>query len=722
MLEWIHTDAFHELAAVLALAAVFGAVGLLLRQPLVIAFMAVGIVAGPAVAGVIRSYEQIALLSHVGIALLLFIVGLRLDLHVIRTIGPVALATGLGQIAFTSLLGFVLARAMGMSVLPAAYVAVALTFSSTIIIVKLLSDKQEIDSLHGRIAVGFLIVQDLVALLALAALTTLGGSRATGSLSVAGAVTMGLKAVALLGIAGVVMWLASGRVLHQLARTPELLVLASIAWAVLLGALGEALGFSREVGAFLAGLALASCPYRDAIAGRLSTVRDFLLLFFFIDLGARLDWSTVGAQGVPALAFSLFVLIGNPLIVMVIMGVMGYRRRTGFLAGLTVAQISEFSLILGALGVSLGHIPPQTLGLITVVGVTTIFVSTYLILYSAPLYRVLAGPLRIFERRVPHREAEVTDAAHRPEVEFLVLGLGSYGSRLVEQLLRRGKTLLGVDFDPQVLARWRQRGLAVLYGDAGDPELYERLPLGAVRWFVSTIRSPRLSRTVLRLLAQRGYAGQVALTAATPEEAHAYRGLGVAKVLCPFQDAAEEAADLLSHAPSLPAPLPDWPLTFDEVRLRPGATASDRRLRDIALRSTTGATVVAVVRGGRIFYGPDPDFRFAPGDHVVLAGCPDEVLRARELLTEARGDTGEPEPDIFTMQEMVVAPGSEMDGRTLAELGFRQRYRATVIGIRRAGECRATPGPDERLQDGDRLLVIGPTSDAPATAYGSGRG
>lgn len=134
------------------------------------------------------------------------------------------------------------------------------------------------------------------------------------------------------------------------------MMLFAIAWGVSLAALGEALGFSKEVGGFLAGISLTSTPYREAIGSRLVSIRDFLLLFFFLGLGAQLDMSRLGLQVWPAIVLSLFVLIGNPLIVMIIMGLMGYRARTGYLAGLTVAQISEFSLILGALGVSLGHI------------------------------------------------------------------------------------------------------------------------------------------------------------------------------------------------------------------------------------------------------------------------------------------------------------------------------------------------------------------------------
>jgi Kef-type K+ transport system membrane component KefB len=143
------------------------------------------------------------------------------------------------------------------------------------------------------------------------------------------------------------------------------LLLFAISWAVVLATVGAYLGFSKEVGAFLAGISLASTSYREAIASRLVSLRDFLLLFFFIDLGAQLDPSVLGTHVGPALVLSLFVLIGNPLIVMIIMGVMGYRKRTGFLTGLTVAQISEFSLILGALGVSLGHIDAGIMGLIT---------------------------------------------------------------------------------------------------------------------------------------------------------------------------------------------------------------------------------------------------------------------------------------------------------------------------------------------------------------------
>jgi len=359
---------FIETSAILLIASLFGVLVLLLRQPLIVAFLLTGIISGPFGLGIITSYENVELLGHIGISLLLFIVGLRLDLHLIRTTGTVALATGMGQIFFTVLFGFIITMVMNMSLIDAIYVSVALAFSSTIIIVKLLSDKKELGSLHGRIAIGFLIVQDIAAILAIIFLIALGESAVAGEKAVWDIVWIVGKGVTFLGCIGLLMKYVLPGLTGILGRDQEVLVLFAVAWAVFLGAIGDYLGFSKEVGAFLGGVSLASTPYRDAIGSRLVTLRDFLLLllllFFFIDMGSRLEFTTVGPQLGKAVILSLFVLIGNPIIVMTIMGFMGYRRRTGLLAGLTVAQISEFSLHVAALGVGLGHITGNTMGLI----------------------------------------------------------------------------------------------------------------------------------------------------------------------------------------------------------------------------------------------------------------------------------------------------------------------------------------------------------------------
>jgi len=538
-------DAFSEFALLLLISAAAGAVSMWLRQPVLIAYIVVGVVVGPAVLGLVSAHDQIDLLAQVGIAVLLFVVGLKLDLQHVRHIGPVALATGLGQLGFTIIFGFLLVLLLGKGVMEALYVAVALTFSSTIIIVKLLSDKREIDSLHGRIAVGFLIVQDLAVVLAMMAMSALrGGSEAELS-DVAFSLTWRLAtAVASMYF---IMRYVIPRVVGLMARSQELLLIFAIAWGTGLAALGEWVGFSKEAGAFLAGFSLASTPYRDAVNARLTGIRDFLLLFFFIDLGARLEFSTLGAEAWPAMVLSLFVLIGNPLIVMAIMGYMGYRKRTGFLAGLTVAQISEFSIVFVAMGISLGHVGIGALGLTTLVGLITIALSTYMILYSHPLYERLAPWLGIFERRHPHRELAAVEGRHdhgHPDV--IVFGLGRYGSRLALGLREAGLNVLGVDFDPEVARAHRRKGLAVRFGDATEPDFVEGLPLAGVAWVVSTLPSLSSNRGLLQALREHRYRGVSAVVARDDSDGAGLKELGVATVLYPMNNAVDFAVGTLT--------------------------------------------------------------------------------------------------------------------------------------------------------------------------------
>ncbi|MBN2398704.1 MAG: cation:proton antiporter [Deltaproteobacteria bacterium] len=699
-------NVFVEIAAILGIATLAGIIGQKLRQPLIIMFLATGILAGPSFLGIIHSYEQIELLAHIGIALLLFIVGLKLDLNLIRTTGPVALATGLGQIVFTALIGFGMAVGMGMSYLSAAYVSVALTFSSTIIIVKLLSDKKEIDSLHGQIALGFLIVQDIAAILALVGLTTVGAS-VTGDTSGYFSVLMiAAKGLGLLGAVALLMKYVIPYLTRRLAHSLELLTLFSIAWAVLLGAGGELLGFSKEVGAFLAGISLASTPFRDMIGARLTSLRDFLLLFFFIDLGARLDWSMVGSQLGASLIFSIFVLVGNPIIVLIIMGAMGYRRRTGFLAGLTVAQISEFSLIVAALGLSIGHITEETVGLITLVGVVTIFLSTYMILYSYPLYCFLSSPLKIFERRNPYREAAIDTPVKAEAVDVIVVGLGNYGSGLMEHLLRRKNATVGIDFDPGALDKWRKRGVPVLYGDMADPEMHEQLPLKKARWVLSTVRSKQMNLALVRNLRKDGYAGNVALTATNSQEAAEFEEAGANLVFRPFRDATEEAADALTYAMEFLPESIDWPVSFLELRIRSDASAAGRTVRELPL-SASGISILAVSRGGRIFYEPEPDFRIFPADRLLLMGHPAGLKDAKNMLNQLEARRDAEDTDRFEIAEIKVSEDSDLSGKSLAEIHFRQKFGATLVGIRRGRKQITTINPAEPLHGGDCLIVIG---------------
>lgn len=541
------TDPFSEIASVLAVAAAIGALAFWLRQPLIIAFIVVGIVLGPAGVDWVHAHDQVDLFAKLGIGLLLFVVGLKLDPHLIRSVGRVAIVAGVGQMAATASIGYALASAFGLTPLNAFYVAAALTFSSTIIIVKLLSDKREIDALHGRIALGILIMQDIVVVMLMIGLTAYGVRTQESHLGQQMLEVVGKGIGFVTAIALATRYLLP-LLLRSLARSPELLTLFAIAWAIGLAAIGTALGFSKEVGALVAGVALASTPYKAILAARLVSLRDFLLLFFFIDLGVNVDMGHVGAALMPAIVLSLFVLIGKPIMVLALASTMGYAKRTAATAGLAMGQISEFSLILAALGLSLGHIDKPTMGLITLIGLITIGLSTYMILYSHWVYARLIPALQFIGRNDPEDKSKHSIGATARDTDAIVFGLGRYGRNLAQELQRRGWAVIGVDYDPERVRFWQQHGLTTLFGDLEDTELFHALPLAQTRWVVSTIPERDKCLVLLHALKDNGYGGRVALTAESIQHREPLLDAGADAVLLPFRDAAAEAADMLASS------------------------------------------------------------------------------------------------------------------------------------------------------------------------------
>jgi Kef-type K+ transport system membrane component KefB len=537
---------FTEFSVLLIISAFAGMLSLWLKQPVLIAYIIVGILVGPAGFGLVSAHDQVDLLAQVGVVVLLFVVGLKLDLQHVRHIGPVALATGLGQLTFTIIFGFILTYAMGKSVMDAIYVAVALTFSSTIIIVKLLTDKREIDALHGRIAIGFLIVQDLAVVIAMMVMSSLRYGDESDLLQLLASIALRLIGISIAMF--VLMRYLIPTLVARMARSQELLLIFAIAWGTGFAAMGEWAGFSKEAGAFLAGFSLASSVYRDAINARLTGIRDFLILFFFIDLGSKLDFSTLGSETWPAIVLSLFVLIGNPLIVMAIMGYMGYRKRTGFLAGLTVAQISEFSIVFVAMGISLGHVGVDVLGLTTLVGIVTIALSTYMILYSHPIYNHISSWLSIFERHNPYRELNKENPHAKDSLpDVLVIGLGRYGSTLARGLQKAGLEVMAVDFDPENFRKQHRSGMNVRFGDGTETEFIETLPIQNTQWIVSTLPDVSANQALMHALKEKRYEGSVAIVAREEGDQKLLKKLGATTVLYPMNDAVDYAVASLSQ-------------------------------------------------------------------------------------------------------------------------------------------------------------------------------
>lgn len=502
-------SAFGQIALILLVAAGAGYLAHLAKQPVLVAYIFVGILLGPAVFGFVAADAVIEGLAKVGIAILLFLVGLKLEIGLIKSTGLVALLTGVGQVVFTSVVGFFIVLALGFDIIPAIYISVALTFSSTIIIVKLLSDKRELDQLHGRIAVGFLIVQDILVVVAMIVIVTIGQPEGSEDTQNPWFVLLGsiifLAAVALLAK------FVIPRVMAWLAKSPEVMLLFGVGWAMSLAGVSEALGLSMEIGAFVAGVALASSPYRESLGSRTVSLRDIMILFFFIQLGASLTFDDAVEQLWPAVILSLFVLIGNPIIVMIIMGFMGYRSRVSFKAGLAVAQISEFSLILIALGYSLGQVETAVLSLVTLVGVITITVSTYFILYSDQIYDRMSGFLSFFEFRNTSVSDSEDSIAH--PYDAIVIGAGRLGSSVIAGLREKNANLLVVDTDPQALKRIRAKKVTTLYGDISDADFASTLPLNEADAIICTVQERSTNLVLLETLSRFAFTGSICLTA-----------------------------------------------------------------------------------------------------------------------------------------------------------------------------------------------------------------
>ena len=470
-------ETFSQISLVILIVLAVSLVARILKQPLIIGYIIAGVIAGPFFLGVLPGIDAISVFSQFGIAFLLFIVGLHLSPRVIKEVGRISLITGIGQIVFTFLLGYFLATVLGFSPLTAAYLAMAISFSSTIIIMKLLSDKGDLDALYGKISIGFLLVQDLVAIIILILVSSFSSGDFLGQI---GATV--LKGIVLLAVLTPVSIYVLPRFQRFFAKSQEFLFVFSIAWGLGIASLFSYAGLTIEVGALIAGVLLSVSPYNLEISSRMKPLRDFFLISFFLLLGAQLTVGNIGSLVFPAILFSLLILIGNPLIVMTLMAIEGYTKKTNFLAGLTVAQISEFSLILIALGVRVGHLQPEVLSLMTLIGMITIAGCTYMIIYSSKLYHKLSKHLSLFEKK-GLRERKIK----KREVDAILFGYNRIGFGILSSLKKIKKKYLVVDYNPDVVANLAKLGVPSLYGDVDDEDLLESLSLDKIDIAVSTI-------------------------------------------------------------------------------------------------------------------------------------------------------------------------------------------------------------------------------------------
>lgn len=472
---------FLELSMIIFLAVIISSVIKFLRQPLIIGYIIAGLIASPLFLNIAKSTDALATFSEIGIALLLFIVGIGLSPKAIRQVGSASFLIGLGQVIVTVIISLFFALAHGFSFITSLYIAIALTFSSTIIIMKLLSDKNALATLYGKISIGLLLVQDFIAIIILIAVSTFSKGTDLPSIIVSSA----FKGIGLTFLIFLVGYFVFPRLKKFLGDSQEYLFLFSLGWCLLCASLFSLAGFSIEIGALLAGVALSVSPFQFEISARVRPLRDFFLVLFFIYLGSQMTLGGITNHIIPVIFLSIFVLFVKPLIVMVMMGLMGYTKRNTFMMGLTVAQISEFSLILVALGVRLNHINQEILSLLTVVSLITIAGSTYMILHAEKLYSSISSSLSIFERK--GKKIDEYTPLEEYNYDIILLGYNRIGFDLVQALKKIDDKFLVIDFNPDTILELTKEGIPCRYGDAVDIELLDDINFSKAKMVLSTI-------------------------------------------------------------------------------------------------------------------------------------------------------------------------------------------------------------------------------------------
>ena len=487
-----HSSIFTQLSAIIVIGGAIAVIMRLLKQPLIIGYILTGILVGPSVLNLIHDQQAFEAYSEIGITLLLFIIGLGLNAHVIKSLGKVSTTTAAAILATVGTAGAIAVHLMGFTNTEAIIVGLALFFSSTIIILKVLSDKREVSRLHGQIAIGVILVDDIVATFALLFVAAAGTAGSLGFVDIS--ILIG-KGAAL----GFGLWLFSTKILPKfikfLASSQELLFVFTVAWGFGVATLFDLAGFSHEVGALFAGVSLASLPYSIEMAAKLKPLRDFFIILFFVVMGNNLGFGAIQESLVPALILSAIVIIGKPLFVMTTLGGLGYTKLTSFKAAINLSQISEFSIILVVYAGSVGLVRPELTAITTLVALITISSSTYLMKYDDNIYRLFEPVLHIFERKSP-KERKHKDTSF----PVILFGYHRGGHEFVKTFRQMKERYLVVDYDPDVIEHLERQGIRNAYGDATDEEFLHEISANKAQLVVSTVADMTVNRSLLGYL------------------------------------------------------------------------------------------------------------------------------------------------------------------------------------------------------------------------------
>jgi Kef-type K+ transport system membrane component KefB len=472
----------------------------LLKQPIIPAYILTGLLIGP-VFGWITNSDIIATLSEMGIAFLLFIVGLEIDLKKLKHVVMISTLGSLIRSFVLFGLGYFVALALGIfTKMEAMYLGIVVAFSSTMVVIKLLSDKQEMDTLHARIMVGILLMEDLAAIFVVSLISNTSFSTSTLGFAL-------LKVIVLLGIAYGLGKFILPPILRFSAKNHEVLFLISVCilfgFSLLAEYLGSVLtyalgflpqnilmhlhsGLSLTIGAFIAGIILGSTAYNFEIISKVKALRDFFSILFFVSLWIALQISSIKSILIPMLVFIVFIFIAKPLVTMIICSLFGYKKRISFLTSISLSQISEFGLIIVALGMTIGHISQEIVLLTVLLSLISMAATTYFINYEYWFYRKISKFLTIFEKLVRH-SAEPEDTTAKKKIEVVLCGHNRIGYSVYKTLREMKKKMLVVDYNPEIIKNLTNQDIPCIYGDVGDIEIIERMHLSEIKMLISTV-------------------------------------------------------------------------------------------------------------------------------------------------------------------------------------------------------------------------------------------
>lgn len=525
-----------DIALILIVSAFLALIARWLKQPLIPAYVIAGLLIGPLVLGFIKNMELITAFSEIGIAFLLFTAGIEISFKKIKEAGlGKILIVGTLQILVIIALTFFTKSFFGLSGMQAAYMGIILAFGSTMVVVKLLADKGELVTLHGRLVLGILLLQDLVAIVAIIFFTT--GSFAFVPISISL-----LKFLGIVLFAIIFQWLVLNKLFRFAASSTEFLFLISLAVLFLFVALSYFAGISIVIGAFIAGVSIANSPYKTELESRITPLRDFFAILFFVALGTQIVFNGISNHIGLFIGLLVVAFFIKPIITFLLLRFTGYKEKTSFLTAISLAQLSEFSLIIGMIGLNMNELSTELFSTVVLATIISMSVTSYLIKYKNGIYNLLEKPVSILKFLPNHENISYDNAK---EKTILLVGLHRMGSVLLRKLMHKKDNLLVVDYNPEIISSLTKKKISSIYGDLTSPEILHKINLKTLKTVISTIPSFEDNLYLLKKVKEVNSSSVVIVTATRISEAKKLYEKGADYVITPKIMAGEELGAVL---------------------------------------------------------------------------------------------------------------------------------------------------------------------------------